>query len=77
MRSATSGGRSDGSFTPSSAARAIAVDLKSAKGRDLILRLAPKFDIVAQNFRAGTVQKLEDIILERARTLRQASLARN
>lgn len=38
--------------------RAIAVDLKSAKGRDLILRLAPKFDIVAQNFRAGTVQKM-------------------
>ena len=27
--------------------------------------------------RAGTVQRLEEIILEKARTLRQASLARN
>lgn len=32
---------------------------------------------VAAPVRAGTVQKLEEIILERARTLRQASLARN
>lgn len=32
---------------------------------------------VAAPVRAGTVQRLEEIILERARTLRQASLARN
>lgn len=32
---------------------------------------------VAAPVRAGTVQRLEEIILEKARTLRQASLARN
>lgn len=32
---------------------------------------------VAAPVRAGTVQKLEEIILEKARTLRQASIARN
>jgi hypothetical protein len=32
---------------------------------------------VAAPVRAGTVQKLEEIILEKARTLRQAAAARN
>jgi formyl-CoA transferase len=38
--------------------RSICVDLKSAEGRDLILRLAPRFDVVAENFRGGTMQRL-------------------
>jgi formyl-CoA transferase len=38
--------------------RAIAVDLKSPRGRDLILRLAPRFDVVAENFRGGTLARL-------------------
>ena len=38
--------------------KGIAIDLKSAKGRELILKLAPRFDIVAENFRAGTLDRL-------------------
>jgi formyl-CoA transferase len=38
--------------------RSICVDLKNAAGRDLILRLAPRFDVVAQNFKAGGIEKL-------------------
>lgn len=39
--------------------RAIAVDLKSPRGRELILGMAPRFDVVAENFRAGTLAKLK------------------
>lgn len=38
--------------------RSIVVDLKSARGRDLILDLAPRFDIVAENSKAGSMVKL-------------------
>src|SRR5262245_57030296 len=38
--------------------RSIAVDLKNPAGRDLILQLAPRFDIVCQNFKAGTIDRL-------------------
>lgn len=38
--------------------RSIAVDLKSDAGRDLILELAPKFDIVCENFKAGGAARL-------------------
>jgi formyl-CoA transferase len=38
--------------------RSIAIDLKSPRGRDLVLRLAPRFDVVAENFRAGTLRRL-------------------
>jgi formyl-CoA transferase len=38
--------------------RSICVDLKHPDGRDLILELAPRFDVVAQNFKAGTVERL-------------------
>jgi len=38
--------------------RSICVDLKHPEGRNLILRLAPNFDVVAQNFKAGTVERL-------------------
>lgn len=33
--------------------RSVGIDLKQDKGRELFLRLAPHFDIVAENFKAG------------------------
>lgn len=38
--------------------RSIAVDLKSDEGRKLILALAPRFDIVAENFKGGALKKM-------------------
>jgi crotonobetainyl-CoA:carnitine CoA-transferase CaiB-like acyl-CoA transferase len=38
--------------------RSVAVDLKQPAGRELALRLVPRFDIVAENFRAGAVERL-------------------
>jgi crotonobetainyl-CoA:carnitine CoA-transferase CaiB-like acyl-CoA transferase len=38
--------------------RSICVDLKDPAGRDLILRLAPRFDIVAENFKGGALQRM-------------------
>jgi formyl-CoA transferase len=38
--------------------RSIGVDLKSAAGRQLVLDLAPKFDIVAENFKAGAASRM-------------------
>ena len=38
--------------------RSIAVDLKAPAGRDLILRLAPRFDVIAENSKAGSMAKL-------------------
>ncbi|MEY2421254.1 MAG: hypothetical protein QOI95_1321 [Acidimicrobiaceae bacterium] len=38
--------------------RSIAIDLKSEAGRDLFLELAPGFDVVAENFKAGTMDRL-------------------
>jgi len=38
--------------------RSIVIDLKHPAGRDLALRLAPGFDVVAENFRAGAVERL-------------------
>lgn len=38
--------------------RSIGLDLRSPEGRDLFLALAPKFDIVAENFKAGTMDRL-------------------
>jgi formyl-CoA transferase len=37
--------------------RSITLDLKSEQGRDLFLRLVPRFDIVAENFKAGTMDR--------------------
>jgi len=37
--------------------RSIGLDLKTPRGRDLFLALAPKFDIVAENFKPGTMAK--------------------
>ena len=38
--------------------RSVGLDLKSDAGRDLFLRLAPRFDIVCENFKAGTADRL-------------------
>ena len=38
--------------------RSIVVDLKQPAGRDLVLQLAPRFDVVAENFRAGAIERL-------------------
>ena len=39
-------------------AQSICVDLKAPAGRDLVLRLAPQFDVVAENFKAGAMARL-------------------
>ena len=38
--------------------RSICVDLKSDRGRRLVLDLVPRFDVVAENFRAGALDRL-------------------
>lgn len=38
--------------------RSICVDLKHPEGRQLVLDLAPSFDVVAENFKAGTLDRL-------------------
>ena len=38
--------------------QSICIDLKSDAGRDLVLQLAPKFDIVAENFKGGALIKM-------------------
>jgi crotonobetainyl-CoA:carnitine CoA-transferase CaiB-like acyl-CoA transferase len=38
--------------------RSVAINLKSDAGRDLFLRLAPRFDVVAENFKAGAMDRL-------------------
>ncbi len=38
--------------------RSVAIDLKSAKGKDIALRLVETADVVAENFRPGVMEKL-------------------
>jgi formyl-CoA transferase len=38
--------------------RSVAVDLKHPDGRELFLSLAPRFDVVCENFKAGTMDRL-------------------
>jgi formyl-CoA transferase len=38
--------------------RSVVIDLKHPEGRSLALRLAPRFDVVAENFRAGAAERL-------------------
>jgi formyl-CoA transferase len=38
--------------------RSVCIDLKDPAGRDLVLRLAPGFDIVAENSKAGSMSRL-------------------
>ncbi len=39
--------------------RSVVIDLKNPAGRALVLRLAPRFDVVAENFRAGAAERLK------------------
>jgi crotonobetainyl-CoA:carnitine CoA-transferase CaiB-like acyl-CoA transferase len=38
--------------------RSLGIDLKRPEGRELVLRLAPKFDVFAENFKAGALRKM-------------------
>jgi crotonobetainyl-CoA:carnitine CoA-transferase CaiB-like acyl-CoA transferase len=38
--------------------RSVAIDLKHRAGRELVLRLAPRFDVVAENMRPGVAERL-------------------
>ena len=38
--------------------RSVTIDLKSPRGRDLVLSMAPRFDVVAQNFKSGAMARL-------------------
>jgi crotonobetainyl-CoA:carnitine CoA-transferase CaiB-like acyl-CoA transferase len=38
--------------------RSVAIDLKHADGRELFLSLVPRFDVVCENFKAGTMDRL-------------------
>jgi crotonobetainyl-CoA:carnitine CoA-transferase CaiB-like acyl-CoA transferase len=38
--------------------RSVAIDFKSEAGRELVLRLAPKFDVFAENFKSGRLARV-------------------
>jgi crotonobetainyl-CoA:carnitine CoA-transferase CaiB-like acyl-CoA transferase len=38
--------------------RSVAINLKTDAGRELFLRLVPRFDVIAENFKAGTMARL-------------------
>ncbi len=38
--------------------RSIGIDLRSPEGRDLFLSLVPRFDVIAENFKAGTMDRM-------------------
>lgn len=38
--------------------RSVGIDVKSRRGRDLVLALAPRFDVFAENFKAGALARL-------------------
>ena len=38
--------------------RSLTLDLKQPEGRELFLRLVPRFDVVAENFKPGTLERL-------------------
>src|SRR5581483_965366 len=38
--------------------RSVTIDLKQAEGRDLVLGLVPHFDVVAENVKAGALDRL-------------------
>jgi crotonobetainyl-CoA:carnitine CoA-transferase CaiB-like acyl-CoA transferase len=37
--------------------RSIGIDVKQPRGRELVLRLAPRFDVICENFRAGAMER--------------------
>jgi crotonobetainyl-CoA:carnitine CoA-transferase CaiB-like acyl-CoA transferase len=38
--------------------RSVAINVKDERGRELVLRLAPGFDVIAENFKAGALARL-------------------
>jgi formyl-CoA transferase len=38
--------------------RSVGIDLKAPEGRELFLSLVPKFDVIAENFKAGTMDRM-------------------
>jgi crotonobetainyl-CoA:carnitine CoA-transferase CaiB-like acyl-CoA transferase len=38
--------------------RSVGIDLKTPEGRDLFLSLVPHFDVIAENFKPGTMQRM-------------------
>lgn len=38
--------------------RSVGIDLKAPEGRELFMQLVPKFDVVAENFKPGTMDRL-------------------
>lgn len=40
------------------AKRSVCIDLKNPRGRELVLQMAPRFDVVAENFKAGSAARL-------------------
>jgi formyl-CoA transferase len=38
--------------------RSVGIDLKTAEGRELLLTLVPRFDVLAENFKAGTMDRM-------------------
>jgi formyl-CoA transferase len=44
-------------LTLNNSKRSLTLDLKSAQGRELFLRLLPRFDVVVENFTLGTMEK--------------------
>ncbi|MBA2327336.1 MAG: CoA transferase [Actinobacteria bacterium] len=38
--------------------RSVGIDLKTPRGRELFLELVPHFDVVAENFKSGTMERL-------------------
>lgn len=55
-------------ITLNNSKRSITLNLKSAQGREIFLRLLPKFDVVAENFTRGTMETFGlgyDVLRER------------
>src|SRR3954469_687815 len=38
--------------------RSVGIDLKAPEGRELFLALVPRFDVVAENFKPGTMERM-------------------
>ena len=58
--------------------RSVGLDLKAPEGKALFLDLVPRFDVVAENFKAGTMERLGlgyDVIAERHPTVVHVSLS--
>ncbi len=58
--------------------RSIAVDLKTDEGRELILRMLPRFDVLAENFTPGVMERLGlgyDVVSKRQPELVVASIS--